>query len=323
MYSQIFVTSILDIPQQIGIFAGAVGFTVNNSNPNQPIITHPTFPGALPIRVRASISGTNNQNHDLIFESTNPLATSSAVTRSPKLAGATNNPTVPAPTSIHLFGKLSEPFIACVIEYGPNRYRHSYLGYLEKAFPYNGGEVIAGTAGPDSTPAATISYTAGNVKYLFGGKTTLLATATSGGVHIDHPNAPTPWLVNRIPSTGNVMTAFTNAMVLGGFKDGYNDPFVARGQSSYAGAAILTPVNMFTAQPISGDCRFIPLGAPYNARLVNMRNLSPGQTVDIAGELWKCFPAMTKRTETTMPLGGGNYRQYETSFEIGYAYREN
>lgn len=323
MYQQVFLTSILDIPEQIGLFADTVGWDVDLSDPSQPLITHPTITGAIPFRVQASITGTNNQNHDLIVDTTDPVGLSSAVTRSPKLAGTANNPTVPNPTSIHLFGDLTEPFIACVIEYGLNLYRHTYLGYVEKTFGYDGGEIIAGTAGPDSTPATELSYANDAIKYLFSGKSSVFLANQSGGMHLDHPSAPVSWLRNRIPLTGSVMTQFANDMLLGGYRDGINDPFLARGQSSYAGAAVLTPINMFVAQPITGDVRFIPVGAPHRVRLVNMRNLDLGQVLNIGGDTWRAFPAMAKRPQTTMPIGGGNYRQFESSFELGLAYRED
>jgi hypothetical protein len=323
MYQQVFLTSVLDIPEQIGLFADLVGWNVDLSNVQQPILTHPSFVGALPIRVRAAITGTNNQNRDLIFEVQNPVATSTAITRSPKLAGTANNPTVPAPTSIHLFGDITNPFIACVVEYGNNLYRHSYLGYVDKTFNYNGGEIIAGSAGPDSTTAANVFYAEDLVKYLFTGKSSVFPANTSGGMHLNHPNSAIAWYQNRIPLTGNGFASFTNNMVLGGYRDGFNDPYAARGQSSYAGAAVLTPINMFIGQPITGDVRFIPVGNPHGVRLVNVRNLANGQVLNIGGELWRVFPAISKRPETQMPLGGGNYRQFETSFEVGYAYKEN
>lgn len=322
-YLQVFISSMLDIPNQIGAFAQSIGWTVDTSTPNQPILTHPTIPSALPIMVRATIGGTNNQDQDLIFEVQNVLATSSAVTRSPKLSGATNNPTVPVPTSLHLFGDLALPFIGVVIEYGFNRYRHAYLGYLDKAFDYTGGEIISGTNGPDANAAVDLSYLDPTIKYLFSGRASNFADSFSGGARVSHPSAPVQWYENVIPNSSTVFTQFTNNRIMGGYRDGFNDPYVSRGQSSFAGAVVLTPINQYVSQPITGDVRFVPVGAPFGVRMVNMRNIEPAQTVNIAGDLWKCFPAISKRTETLMPRGGGNYRTFETSFEVGYAYKEN
>jgi hypothetical protein len=324
-YQQIFVNSILDIPAEIGNFADLNGWDVDLTNPNQPILTHPFLVGALPMRFRATISGANNQNHDLIIESTNPIATTTAVTRSPKLSGTTNNPTVPVPTSVHLFADVTgEPFISGAIEYGTNRFRHFYFGYMNKADNYIGGEIISGSAGPDSNTAANILYAdtlAG--KYLFSGKQSVFTVNQSGGARVDISGNPTTWRVNQTPSGTSIFTLFNNTQLLGGFRDGLNDPYIARAQSSYAGAAVLVPVNMYATLPITGDTLFTPLGDPEGVRLVNIQNLEVGQVVDIGGVLWKCFPAMSKRLEVNMPNGGGNYRQFESSWNVGYAHRVN
>lgn len=327
-YSQVSVLSVNDIPAAIATFAAANGWSVNVSVPAQPTFNHPSKPGSMTFRIRALISGTNNQNKDVIIEDTGVIATSRAVMRSPKLAGLTNNPTVPNPTTISMFaGTFPEPYIAVAIAFGVNLYRHMYLGFMETLGNYTGGEVISCTAGSSNVSSLSVSYTAISMfKNLFGSRrsTAIVAKNESGGVRLVHANNPIPWRI--FSSTTSIATPFNGFLgdeIIGGYGDGNNDVMVARGHSTYSGAAIFTPCNLLISRAIPGDVRFAPVGHPCGVRLVNVRDLTEGQIVQIGSEIWRCYPAVSKRPELVMSGASitGFYRDFESSFQQGYAYR--
>jgi hypothetical protein len=329
-YQQTNIVAVTDIPDIVATFAQANGWVVNTATAGAPVFTHPSLAGALPMRLTATIGGTNNQNHDVIWEEANvSVSTSKAVCRSPKLAGSSNNPTVPSPTNLHLFVSLTpEPFIAGVIEYGFNLDRHFYFGYLCKAGVFDGGEVICGMAGPGAIfTNSDISYTdESSFKFLFEARhdSNILADADSGGVHVDHPNNPNPWRVINATDAPSPFGNFAGDEIIGGFGDGINDGYLARGNSSYAGSAILSPINMYMSKPITGDTLFTPVGSPAGVANVNMRDLEPGQQVTIGSDTWRVFPAAAKDARTVMSgnVANGYYRDYETSFYVGHAYLE-
>src|SRR5690606_35716827 len=92
------------------------------------------------------------------------------------------------PTKLFLISMLTpEPYLAIVVEYGYNSYRHLYLGNMEKVGNYSGGEIIGGASGPTSTTNTNIFWQdSGRIKQLFGSYQNSWIRASSGGVHVDH-----------------------------------------------------------------------------------------------------------------------------------------
>lgn len=328
-YQQSNISALSQIPGIVAAFAQTQGWTVTTGT-GVATFKHPTLAGALEMQLSSSISGTNNQNHDLIWEEVNgTIAQSRAVCRSPKLAGTSNNPTVPNPTNLHVFCSLvPEPFIAIAIEYGPNLYRHSYFGYPMKAGVYNGGEIISGMAGSSAFFTTNLNcFDDAAFKMLFNSRhsTNILGSADCGGMHLDAVDNPVPWRVFQTPTSNQPFASFNSDDIIGGFGDGINDGYMARGNSSYASASILSNINLYAAEPITNDTLFIPVGSPVGVRHVNMENLEPGQLIDIAGTNWRVFPAASKSNLTAMTSSPavGYYRDFETSFYVGLAYLES
>ena len=327
-YAQYNISAITEIPALVGSFADTQGWDVDSTNVNQPIITHPTLSGAIPFRLTASIGGTNNQNHDLVLTAVSPPVTTSTVrTRSPKWNGSFNNPAVPLPTKLHVItGLLPEPYLIMTIEYGFNLYRHLYFGYMEKLGDYTGGEVISGQRNADTSQAGgfTVSYLNESHQYLFNGRhTTSVVSSDSGGVYINHADNANKWRVFSSTTSGTIgndaLPTFDALGVIGGFRDGWNDGYLARAKSSYSGAGILVPINLYVPEPITGDVRFIPIGHPAGVRLVHMQNLEPGQEITVGDETWKVFPAFSKQSYEAAAKGT-YYAAAETSYHVGYAF---
>lgn len=324
------VAAITDIPAAVASIAIAQGWTVNTSTPTQPIFTLPTSPASINWRLSAAISA---QDHTLTWTANgSAVPTSTANIRSPKLAPSSGTTAaVPPPAKIHVFispytgSPIVAPYLSIVVEYNSNLFRHLYLGVMEKKGNYTGGEVIAGTAGPISASSSTHSFDDyATTQGLFSGRSSIWGTTGCGGVNINHADNPNQWR-KFLGHSSLTKTNFPADAVMGGFMDGINDGYLANGQMNFAGTSALTPINLYAIKPVTGDVNFVPIGNPPGVRLVNMQNFDPGVQVSIGGVNWRVFPQAAKRVEQTMPpaSSNGNWRQYETSYYVGYAYREN
>lgn len=313
------VTSISDIPSLVGDFADSIGWTVNDTDPTQPILTHPSLVGAIPMRCRASFSGTNNQDQIVRWEAVStPAVTSDARISAPKLNGSSSNlPDVPAPTNVYLFGDITpEPYLALVVRFSGGFYRHLYFGYLEKEGNFTGGECISGSS-PAYSTTTLHAYTSTSHGYLFSGRQEKFADSECGGVNVVHADNPTPW--RRFKSAVLYTSlATTQQDVLGGFLDSINTGYLQVGRSSYANAAVLVPINLWATRA-SG--RISLIGAPPGVRMVRMDDILENQVVSVADETWRVFPQFYRSTATS-PVDGTFWMATETSYLIGLAYRE-
>lgn len=300
MSEQHAITALSEIPPLVNTFAADAGWTVTGTS-------------ASPIVTRAG----GDKSFQLV-DATGTLTWTgtdgSARVLSPKLNGTASTPEISDPSKVYLFG--DDTFIAIVIEYAFNSYRHLYCGNLEKAGTYDGGEVISGCTPLTTASVGSFPLSYRDAQYLFNGRQTINAANLSGGV-----NLPDGWRKFRTTSSAAPMGNFDATGVIGGFLDDINDGYLARGRSAYAGAQILVPINLYAPMPITGDTLFAPLGHPAGVRMVNMADIDPAATFTIGSTTWQCFPAMTKTAATTVAQGtGGGWAASDTSYYIGYAY---
>ena len=309
MYSTHLISSMLDIPPLVADFAYALGLDVDESNPDQPIISFldPTQPAAF--RVRATASGSY---HYLYAEPENtPDFAASCWTASPFIDSVTL-----APTNLHLIGGMAPvPWFAIVIQFGANNFRHMYIGNMEKLGNYTGGEVISSCSGPTVVNPGDVTYLSN--RYLFAARNGEGTDTTRGGVLLSHADSSTDFRAFDGPDTIQALSGFTQGQVIGGFGDGVNDGYLARGRSPFSGVNPLIPINLYAPIPLVGDTSFRPIGHPAGVRMVHMQDLAVGARVEIAGEYWRCYPAISRDLETVYPSGGK-----QTSYMIGYAYFE-
>lgn len=316
MYSNQLISSVLDIPSRLATFAGSLGLDVDSSNPDQPIINAPSPTGAIQFRVRASAV---SLVHQLIIEPVSaPEVTSYAFAQSPIIDGVTVDPV----SVSFIGGLLPEPFLGTVIHYGDNHFRHLYYGHLEKLGNYDGGEVIAAVNGPVATSGSPQDYRRG-CQYLGQALQSIAASDRCGGARIVHADSSTDWRVFKGPSSPlSALSGWTQSQICGGFGDDVNDGYLARGRSPFSGVTPLNPINLYAPIPLVGDTSFKPVGNLAGVRTVNMQDIPVGAQIEIAGEFWRCFPAISRSFETTLPVGAGNWRASETSYMVGYAYFE-
>jgi hypothetical protein len=256
--------------------------------------------------------------------------------RVPYLLGAyPGSPVVSLPSQMHQFGNNaayvapdSEPYIACVIECGYNQYRHMYIGSIVKAGDFTNGDVFSTNNFVEQTTSSAelnISYLDKRNRFLFGAYTT--NAKAGGGARITHADNAVTWRDFVVSTTfsgnGDVGPLLDGTDVFGGNRDGCNDGFVYRGHADYGAAQILTPINLYCSKAdLDANYRIVPLGHVSGARLVDMKNLSPGQQVLIGADTWRVFPEFTKSTSPTFSHSANAFWTAETSYNFGIAYRE-
>lgn len=342
-YSVHNITAITDVPALVGAFAAANGFDANLSSPNVPIIRCPgdsnSVEDNIEFQIQALISGTNNQDRDCWWSEARGGSNSFAdddIARitSPKInsgAATTANPTVSLPTKLHIFGTAEDtdnPFIACVVEYGFNSYRHLYFGKLEARGGVTGREVIACAGGRRSSSSSNSAwYESGAAHFLGSGFSGVQGVGNYGGARLIHASNPTEWRRFDSPQTSSTPNdEYTNQMLVGGYGDGFCEGWVADGKAAFAGVNMLVPINLYAPIPISvgTDVSFVPVGRMAGVRMVNLKDLEPGQSIEVGNETWRVFPMKSKRDEITElnGVGGVNWPTFETSYYFGYAYLE-
>lgn len=324
-YQEFTISAMADIPVLVADFAAALGWERVGLVLRHPDYGGPGVPGGLAFTLSADA---NN------LRVTCDAPGNQAYVRQPILTNPGSSSTYNvAPSKLMLIGMMTPaPYVAVVIQFGYNLYRHLYLGFMEKFGNYTGGEVIAGHNGPHiAINDSGLHWLAKNGTHpLFrGGRSSLNTRSNCGGVHVIHADNATAWRnfrsLGTIDSTFRPTDMYDGAEATGGLGDSYNDMFVARGVNTLAGASVLAPINLFATQMVTSDVRYIPIGRPAGVRLINIANLDPEAVTTIGAETWRSFAALSKRPDLTMPSwdggAGSSYRQYETSYNLGYAYR--
>lgn len=300
------ITALTDIPALAATFATSAGWSVSGTT-----VTHPGLSGAIGMTISASIGSTY---HTLSWSD----GTHTASLYSPN-RGTSSTPTIITPTKVFFFGDTTpEAYFAIVVEYGYNLYRTLYFGYPEKLGSYVGGEIITGSAFHPNFGNGSTSYRAPEATYPFSAYTTL---TNNGWMRISHADNPNTWRAfartSSFVGTGGPMD---DTYVMGGFQDEINDPMVALGLSPYAGANVLTPVNLFASKATPA---LVPVGRPAGVRMLNMRDTEPSAQINDGIYNWRCFPAF-KKNYTTAPARAASFAwpNDDSSYLVGYAFLE-
>lgn len=313
------ISAITDIPAKVHAFATSIGMTVTGTTA-APIVARPGG-STIGFKLEATVSG---YDHSLTWTGQDAVVTSKAKIVSPKMYGTTAVPLVSLPSKLHLFGKSSpKAFLAIVIEYGDNLFRHLYFGTMEIAGSYTGGEVVSGASFKSSPNGYDypMSFRPSH-NYLFSARGRLFPIAESGGLRAVHASNPVSW--RRFFGSENYLPSVDmgNGAALGGFSDDVNDGYVARGRSPFAGVTVLAPINLLASMPLTGDSYYVPLGRPAGIRMVNMQDIDPGAQIALGTDNWRAFPVFSKSASQTVQQASGGWGAGETSYFVGYAYPE-
>lgn len=321
MFQEYNISALTEVPALIGTFAAALGWTVTGT-PTVPIVQAPA-PGAIPFTVQYVLRGSGSGVRQTI-RTFNTALDYAAVFNSPRRRDGVNSstPVHVQPTKLIMIGGATpQPWLAAIVCYGFNLYRHLYIGRLEKIGNYTDGDVLA-AATDASNSAFSSSYRSSSTQYLFnasGNTGTPWLDGEVGAVRLTHADNPTPRRRFRQTADNITSSNMTADGVIGGFKDDINDGYLMRGQSSYAGAVILVPINLYAVRPSS---RISPIGRPPGVRMVRMNDFNPESTVSIGGEDWFIVPQFRKSELTTVDYVTSGFPTDETSYSVGIAYRK-
>jgi hypothetical protein len=237
------------------------------------------------------------------------------------------------PVQCHLFGNNSpysapdtEPYVAAVVGFGFNAYRHIYIGTLVAAGAYTDGDVVCcNDFSLQGSSPGDIYPTSERLRYLFGAYNRHEDGATyAGGAKITHVDNATTWRTFYKPNTSNFMQSLTGSEVFGGNRDGVADGMVYRAHADFASGQLMVPVNLYCSDGNDGsNYRIRPLGHVSGVRLIDMENMAPEQQFSISADDWRAFPEFSKRADTFLDWTGASYFPYESSGYFGLAYREN
>lgn len=316
------VAAISDIPANIVAFAVARGWTSGGAGNIVNPVTGQSY----------TITTSGSATLSIAAAGTGIVA----ALRVPYLLGTyPASPVISLPSQIHLFGNNaayvapdSEPYISCVIECGYNQYRHIYIGSIVKAGDFTNGDLFSTNNFVEQTTGSAelnVSYISTRNRFLFGAYNT--NAKAGGGARISHASNAVPWRDFVVSTTfngvGDVGPLLDGTDIFGGNRDGCNDGFVYRGHSDYGAAQILTPVNLYCSKAdLDANYRIVPLGHASGVRLVDMKNLSPGQQITIGATTWRVFPEFTKSASQVFSHALNIFWAAETSNNLGLAYRE-
>lgn len=326
-YSLQAVASWQDVVDEIETFAAARGWTTTGGSGAAATIENPS----------TTLVTTLTASTDYLTLS--PASGVDSRCRKPWLNGTyPGTPSKVNPVQVHLFGNNSpysapdtEPFIAAVVGFGFNNYRHIYIGTLVAAGNYTDGDVV--TCNDFSQTYTDLYPVNARSRYLFNAYNAHSDGATyAGGAKITHADNSTTW---RAFLAAGVSTSFLtknwNSLdgteVFGGNADGFNDGMVHRAHADFAAGQLLVPVNLYCSDGDDGtNYRIRPLGHVSGARLIDMDGMDPEEQFSISADDWRAFPEFSKRSDAFMDwseIGTTTYWPYEFSGMFGLAYREN
>lgn len=342
-YSVSSIGAVSEIPDLVKAFATSLGFTTSGSG-TSITVKHPTYTLGRTFTVQSIISGSAATLRHQISVSCDAPSSTAAICESPKLnltqANSAASVSVSTPTKLHLFGKLAggasdsgETFIAGVIEYGFNLYRHFYLGYIEKITAFDNGELVTGSAfwpvGKNSNTA--IYCDSDDTRYPFSANNAIAGDAANGGAYIVNGGNAVPW---RNFSSGSWTSGSTldahfatsgGSVILGGYKDNINSGYMYAGKSPYAGAQLLAPVNLYIGKRVSSTQYFQAVGRAAGARLVHMEDLDPGSEVSVGSQVWRVFPVFSKSATLSftcnVSTAANAFPTGNSSYMVGMAYK--
>lgn len=318
-YSVQSVANLNDVVAEIVTFAAAHGWTTTAGS-----ITNPVTGVETSLTVSAE------------YLTLQPTGGPPSRFRSPRLNGTyPSSPVVINPTQVHLFANPSpyapKPYLAAIVAFGFNDYRHIYIGTLVPAGNYTNGDVV--TCNDFSQSYVDLFQVNARSRYLFNAyQAHVDATTHAGGARITHASNAVEWRKFRVPGVSTLFlssnyAALDGTDVFGGNGDGINDGMAHRAKASFASGRIMVPVNLFCSNGANGaNYRIRPLGYVAGVRLVNMEGIAPEQQLQISSDNWRAFPEFSKRSDPFLDwseLGTTKFWPYEFSGYFGLAYREN
>lgn len=251
-------------------------------------------------------------------DSGNGTTSATSLTANRRVADIGSGPYV----ALHLFASdtdaksgNSAPHVYCVLEYAPGKYRHFAFGNIDKFGDWTGGEFVAGHEWSDTSVDESNPTSANHTVLLDAFHNDSDGDAAT--IHMEGlpgQNAASKWgQVGNDNSPANDRAGNPRDRVQGGCRGSlYTYVFGRFVPSALTGFFSNMPIPVWYRRDSSGSNRRVYLlGHMPNVRMVQLRNLSPGEEITIGSLTYKVFPVTAKSD-----LGGS----VEESENMGIAY---
>ncbi len=215
----------------------------------------------------------------------------------------------------HLFGTTQ--YIHCVVEIVPGEFAHFHFGLLDRSGDYVGGEYVTGTSWAYYLTSSNYHYDAWANRHTvpFDGMGYYSAGNFNGqgAVRLDADGYTAEWGRFSYDNGAAQSTAWGPAR-LGNNQD--RSPYTFYWLSTPNTVNALSPLAPLLVAFLLRNTKTFLAGAPADLRIVNMRNLTPGETITIGADQWLCFPIKKRGLERMGP-------EHEVNSGVfGFAYRK-
>lgn len=235
-------------------------------------------------------------------------------------------------TAYHFFEDAGN-YCHGVVEYSTGFYRHFGFGQLTKAGNWRGGEYYYGQyvnpiASSIDNPISSQHYMGIDATWLSGSipdRYCHVFAQKADGSPLDHiagrQSPESRWFVvtNNAESGSGQGTDGNGAQkgtmdVIPGFRYGGWDFSMLGGPNSHNGFRPLAPFKFFVTDGSVTPDQWQFVGSAKDIRRVSMDGLSPGETISIGGDTWRCFPVVR--------IGDFSNTDTEFSYDWGVAYKQ-
>lgn len=218
-------------------------------------------------------------------------------------------------TAYHLFGTTQ--YIHCVIEIVPGEFAHFHFGCMDKTGAYTGGEYATGTSWwyylTNSTSRNNDALDAYHTVPFDGAGYYSAGNGNGqGAVRLDTDGYTAEWA----PFTYQLGAGWSCVWGPARLRDNqWRSPWSFFWPSTPNTVNAISPLAPILLMFLLRVTKTFLAGVPADIRIVNMRNLTPGETITIGSDEWVCFP-IKKRGLSQRGEGGVN------SWYFGFAYRK-
>lgn len=214
-------------------------------------------------------------------------------------------------TAYHLF--VTTQYIHCAIEIVPGEFAHFHLGLLNKTGGYTGGEYVTGTSWFYALVNDNYNYDALSNRHNAPFDGMGYYADGQGALRLDTDGYAAEWGKFTYNNSGAPSIAWGPAR-LGNNQD--RSPYTFYWLSTPNTVNAVSPLAPVLVAFLLRNTKTFLAGAPADLRIVNMRNLTPGETITIGADEWLCFPIKKRGLERLGP-------DHEVNSGIfGFAYRK-
>ncbi len=234
------------------------------------------------------------------------------------------------PTKLHIFyrdpdssdnGPQSQ-FLAGVVEFGYNQYRHFYMGQVRKTGEYRSMGILSSNACTNKT------WNNNANRFLLASRNNTSNNNNAGGMDIIDPLGTRTTSDERWARFG-MLASFQSAegkdiidnRIIGGGLDSINTVEMYQGKSAFSGQNILAPINLYLTEgqgsddPDNDTLLLRPLGRANGVRMINLTDIDTDVSIQTGNGVWHTFAEFSRQADRVVTAG-------KTSFYLGLAYRE-